>query len=141
MTNSTENFLKILESTIADRLENPSQESYTANLAASGTKRVAQKVGEEAVELALASVAGDRSEVLNEAADLVYHLLVLLNTQGIRLSDVSRYAGSPPHTFAKGQDRHTRLRPWLAALRFTYANDHPALGPSRHTSWSSNAFW
>jgi phosphoribosyl-ATP pyrophosphohydrolase/phosphoribosyl-AMP cyclohydrolase len=88
MTNSTENFLKILESTIADRLENPSQESYTANLAASGTKRVAQKVGEEAVELALASVAGDRTEVLNEAADLIYHLLVLLHTQGIRLADV-----------------------------------------------------
>lgn len=98
MTNSTENFLKILESTIADRLENPSQESYTANLAASGTKRVAQKVGEEAVELALASVAGDRSEVLNEAADLVYHLLVLLNTQGIRLADV----------VATLQTRHTR---------------------------------
>ena len=89
MTNSTENFLQILESIIADRLENPSQESYTASLAASGTKRIAQKVGEEAVELALASVAGDRAEVLNEAADLVYHLLVLLNTQGIRLADVT----------------------------------------------------
>jgi phosphoribosyl-ATP pyrophosphohydrolase/phosphoribosyl-AMP cyclohydrolase len=89
MTNSTENFLQNLESIIADRLENPSQESYTASLAASGTKRVAQKVGEEAVELALASVAGDRTEVLNEAADLVYHLLVLLNTQGIRLDDVT----------------------------------------------------
>ncbi len=89
MTNSTENFLQILESIIADRLENPSQESYTTSLAASGTKRIAQKVGEEAVELALASVAGDRTEVLNEAADLVYHLLVLLNTQGIRLDDVT----------------------------------------------------
>jgi len=88
MTNSTENFLQILESTIADRLEEPSQESYTANLAASGTKRIAQKVGEEAVELALASVAGDRNEVLNEAADLIYHLLVLLHTQGVRLDDV-----------------------------------------------------
>ena len=89
MTNSTENFLQNLESIIADRLENPSQESYTASLAASGTKRIAQKVGEEAVELALASVAGDRTEVLNEAADLVYHLLVLLNTQGIRLDDIT----------------------------------------------------
>jgi len=88
MTNSTENFLQTLESTIADRLENPSQESYTANLAASGTQRVAQKVGEEAVELALASVAGDRAEILNEAADLVYHLLVLLNVQDIRFEDV-----------------------------------------------------
>ncbi len=89
MTNSKENFLQTLESIISDRLEGGSQESYTANLAAHGTKRVAQKVGEEAVELALASVAGDREEVLNEAADLVYHLLVLLNTQGVRLSDVA----------------------------------------------------
>lgn len=88
MTNSTEGFLNTLEATIADRLENPSQKSYTAELAASGPKRIAQKVGEEAVELALASVAGDRDEVLNEAADLVYHLLVLLQTQGVRLDDV-----------------------------------------------------
>jgi len=88
MTNSTENFLQTLEATITNRLENPSQESYTASLAALGTKRVAQKVGEEAVELALASVAGDRAEVLNEAADLVYHLLVLLQCQDLRLSDV-----------------------------------------------------
>jgi phosphoribosyl-ATP pyrophosphohydrolase len=88
MTNSTENFLQTLETIIADRLANPSQESYTASLAAHGTKRVAQKVGEEAVELALASVAGDRAEVLNEAADLVYHLLVLLRCQGIVLADV-----------------------------------------------------
>ena len=88
MTNSTDNFLQTLESIIADRLESPSQESYTASLAALGTKRVAQKVGEEAVELALASVAGDRTEVLNEAADLVFHLLVLLQCQDLRLSDV-----------------------------------------------------
>ena len=89
MTNSTENFLQTLEATIADRLANPSQESYTASLVAHGTKRVAQKVGEEAVELALASVAGDRTEVLNEAADLVYHLLVLLQCQDISFEDVT----------------------------------------------------
>ena len=89
MTNNTENFLQTLEATITNRLENPSQESYTASLAALGTKRVAQKVGEEAVELALASVAGDRAEVIDEAADLVYHLLVLLGVQGIRLDDVT----------------------------------------------------
>ena len=89
MTNSTDNFLQTLEATIAVRLANPSQESYTARLAAHGTKRVAQKVGEEAVELALASVAGDRSEVLNEAADLVYHLLVLLTVQDISFEDVT----------------------------------------------------
>jgi len=89
MTNSTEDFLQTLETIIADRLANPSQESYTASLVAHGTKRVAQKVGEEAVELALASVAGDRAEVLNEAADLVYHLLVLLTVQDISFEDVT----------------------------------------------------
>jgi len=86
MTN--DNFLQTLETTIRDRLGNPSTESYTASLAAMGIKRVAQKVGEEAVELALASVAGNREEVLNESADLVYHLLVLLNAQDIEYADV-----------------------------------------------------
>jgi phosphoribosyl-ATP pyrophosphohydrolase/phosphoribosyl-AMP cyclohydrolase len=86
MTNET--FLQTLETTIQDRLDNPSTESYTASLAAMGVKRVAQKVGEEAVELALASVDGNREEVLNEAADLVYHMLVLLNVQDINYADV-----------------------------------------------------
>ena len=81
-------FLQTLEAVIVDRLGSPSQSSYTASLAAMGPKRIAQKVGEEAVELALASVAGDRAEVLEESADLVYHLLVLLSSQDIRLSDV-----------------------------------------------------
>jgi phosphoribosyl-ATP pyrophosphohydrolase/phosphoribosyl-AMP cyclohydrolase len=85
---TSDNFLQKLESTIEERLENPSTESYTASLAAMGVKRVAQKVGEEAVELALASVDGNRDEVLNEAADLVYHLLVLLNVQDIKFADV-----------------------------------------------------
>jgi phosphoribosyl-ATP pyrophosphohydrolase/phosphoribosyl-AMP cyclohydrolase len=81
-------FLHTLEQVIIDRLDNPDVKSYTSSLAASGNKRIAQKVGEEAVELALASVAGDRHETLNEAADLVYHLLVLLNQQGLQLADV-----------------------------------------------------
>ena len=82
------NFLHTLETVIIDRLENPGAESYTSGLAASGDKRIAQKVGEEAVELALASVAGNRAEILDEAADLIYHVLVLLNTKGLRLQDV-----------------------------------------------------
>lgn len=81
-------FLRTLESTIANRLENPSQNSYTSCLVAQGPKRVAQKVGEEGVELALAAVAGDRDEVINEAADLLYHTLVLLRSHGIELSTV-----------------------------------------------------
>jgi phosphoribosyl-ATP pyrophosphohydrolase/phosphoribosyl-AMP cyclohydrolase len=89
VTTSNLTFLATLEAIIADRLENPTQESYTASLIALGPKRVAQKVGEEAVEVALATVDGDREEVINEAADLIYHLLVLLNSQGIQLSDVT----------------------------------------------------
>ena len=89
MTDTSIDFLLKLEDIIADRVANPSNDSYTAQLAAAGVKRIAQKVGEEAVELALASVAGDREETLNEAADLVYHLLVLLSRQDLRLSDVA----------------------------------------------------
>jgi phosphoribosyl-ATP pyrophosphohydrolase/phosphoribosyl-AMP cyclohydrolase len=81
-------FLETLEGVIRDRLENPDGNSYTASLAASGRKRIAQKVGEEAVELALASVDGDHEEILDEAADLVYHLLVLLQTQDLALGRV-----------------------------------------------------
>jgi phosphoribosyl-ATP pyrophosphohydrolase/phosphoribosyl-AMP cyclohydrolase len=81
-------FLDTLQSIIRDRLENPTDGSYTASLVARGPQRVAQKVGEEGVELALASVAGGRDDVLSEAADLVYHLLVLLSGHGISLADV-----------------------------------------------------
>ena len=82
-------FIQQLDEIIRDRFENPVEGSYTAKLAASGTKRIAQKVGEEGVELALASVAGDKDEIVAEAADLVYHLLVLLNRQELSLEDVS----------------------------------------------------
>ncbi len=98
MTNDKLIFLTQLEQVIRDRIDNPSQESYTASLVAMGPKRVAQKVGEEAVELALASVDGEADEVLSEAADLVYHLCVLLNVRGVSLADVinvleSRHTG------------------------------------------------
>ena len=82
-------FLTKLEDVIQSRLENPPDGSYTASLVAAGGKRIAQKVGEEGVELALAAVTGDRDETIDEAADLVYHLLVLLRTQGMSLADVA----------------------------------------------------
>ena len=63
-------------------------ESWTAKLLASGPKRIAQKVGEEGVETALAGAAGDEAELASEAADLVYHLLVLLRSRGLSLQDV-----------------------------------------------------
>jgi len=89
MTNSDISFLTELETIIQQRLNEGAEGSYTARLVASGDKRVAQKVGEEAVELALAAISGDRQEQLDEAADLVFHLLVLLNSKGLSLTDVS----------------------------------------------------
>ena len=81
-------FLATLERVIKDRIENPAESSYTSELVAAGSKRIAQKVGEEGVELALAAAAGDREEILDEAADLLYHVLVLLNAKGLSLTDV-----------------------------------------------------
>ncbi|MCJ8191122.1 bifunctional phosphoribosyl-AMP cyclohydrolase/phosphoribosyl-ATP diphosphatase HisIE [Sphingomicrobium aestuariivivum] len=82
-------FLARLEAVIAERAAADPDESYTARLLSKGTKRVAQKVGEEGVEAALAATVGDRDELTNEAADLLYHLLVLLKDQGLALSDVT----------------------------------------------------
>ncbi len=81
-------FLTTLESVIQQRIESPPEGSYTATLLADGPSRIAQKVGEEGVELALASVTGGDDDVKNEAADLLYHLLVLLNARDITLADV-----------------------------------------------------
>jgi phosphoribosyl-ATP pyrophosphohydrolase/phosphoribosyl-AMP cyclohydrolase len=88
MSNSGLAFLGTLESIITARRDAAPGTSYTAELFASGTRRIAQKVGEEAVEVALASSAGDREEVINETADLIYHLMVLLADQDIRLADI-----------------------------------------------------
>ncbi len=83
-------FIARLESIVNDRLERGSEKSYTARLAAAGTKRIAQKVGEEGLELALAAAAGSRQETVDEAADLIYHVIVLLAESGLSLEDVSR---------------------------------------------------
>ena len=83
-------FLEALDETIAERLDAGESGSYTVELANSGVKRIAQKVGEEAVELAIASVDGDRREMLAEAGDLFYHMLVLLRVQGASLADVAK---------------------------------------------------
>lgn len=89
MLNSDLNFLIELESIILKRMQAGSDDSYTFRLASSGDKRMAQKVGEEAVELALAATSGDRDEQLNEAADLIYHLLVLLSSKEISIAEVT----------------------------------------------------
>ncbi|GAA0653682.1 bifunctional phosphoribosyl-AMP cyclohydrolase/phosphoribosyl-ATP diphosphatase HisIE [Brevundimonas lenta] len=77
-----------LEATIAGRARADPSESWTARLIADGVSRVAQKVGEEGVEVALASVTGSDADLAGEAADLIYHLLVLLHVRGLRLADV-----------------------------------------------------
>ena len=79
--------LGLLERTINARAES---EGYTAKLLSEGVKRVAQKVGEEGVETALAGAAGTREELCEEAADLLYHLAVLLKARGATLNDVMR---------------------------------------------------
>jgi phosphoribosyl-ATP pyrophosphohydrolase/phosphoribosyl-AMP cyclohydrolase len=83
-------FLGTLERLVTERLRDAPEGSYTARLAAGGIPRVAQKVGEEGVEVALAAVGGDRPALVGEAADLVYHLLVLLRLSGASLADVGQ---------------------------------------------------
>ncbi len=82
-------FIAALETIVKGRLDAGSDESYTARLAAAGTKRIAQKVGEEGVELALAATSGNQQEVIDEAADLIYHLVVLLADAGLSLEDIA----------------------------------------------------
>lgn len=81
-------FLEDLETIVNDRLKDPTEDSYTARLAKAGTKRIAQKVGEEGVELAIAAAVGDTNEVIDETADLLYHVIVLLAVQNLSLKDV-----------------------------------------------------
>jgi phosphoribosyl-ATP pyrophosphohydrolase/phosphoribosyl-AMP cyclohydrolase len=81
-------FLTELAAIIRQRVADAPEGSYTAKLASQGVLKVAQKVGEEGVELALAAAAQDEERVTSEAADLVYHLLLLLELRKLTLSDV-----------------------------------------------------
>lgn len=83
-------FLSGLDKLIAERDRDRPEDSYTTQLFASGIKRIAQKVGEEGVETALAAAAGSPEELANESADLLFHLMVLLRASGIGLDDVIR---------------------------------------------------
>jgi phosphoribosyl-ATP pyrophosphohydrolase/phosphoribosyl-AMP cyclohydrolase len=85
---TTTNFLDHLESIISDRIKNPDEKSYTSSLLAQGINKVAQKVGEEAVELVIEAKDDDKELFLNEAADLLFHYMVLLQAKGFKLQDV-----------------------------------------------------
>jgi phosphoribosyl-ATP pyrophosphohydrolase len=73
---------------IASRKGASPDESYTAKLLSQGVEKCAKKLGEEAVETALAAVLGDRKHIAPESADLLYHLLVLLEASDVKLADV-----------------------------------------------------
>lgn len=90
--------LEFLEQLIHERKRNPKPGSYTNSLLDSGINKMAQKVGEEAIELVIEAKDNDRNLFLNEAADLMYHYLVLLAAKGNKLEDVvsilkQRHAG------------------------------------------------
>lgn len=77
-----------LEATIAQRLTASPETSYVAKLHAKGLNTIAQKLGEEATETVIAALAGDKTELVGEAADLLFHLMVLLAEKGVALDTV-----------------------------------------------------
>jgi phosphoribosyl-ATP pyrophosphohydrolase/phosphoribosyl-AMP cyclohydrolase len=83
-------FLAQLDALVESRKKELPEGSYTTRLFHGGTRRIAQKVGEEGVETALAAVAQGDEEMLGEAADLMFHLTVLLRARGLGLADVTR---------------------------------------------------
>ncbi|HLF35069.1 MAG TPA: bifunctional phosphoribosyl-AMP cyclohydrolase/phosphoribosyl-ATP diphosphatase HisIE, partial [Cyclobacteriaceae bacterium] len=81
-------FIRELEEVIADRKTNPREGSYTASLFSGGINRIAQKVGEEAVELVIEAKDNHEEAFLNEAADLFFHYLVLLSAKGVPFAKI-----------------------------------------------------
>ena len=86
--NESDNFLSTLEKIITDRKNNPSEKSYTSSLFQKGINKVAQKLGEEAVELVIESKDDNKDLFLGEAADLLFHYMILLQAKGFTLDDV-----------------------------------------------------
>jgi phosphoribosyl-ATP pyrophosphohydrolase len=88
MTHDAFPTLARLEATIAERRKADPTTSYVAKLSSRGTAKIAQKVGEEAVEAVIAAMADDRAGLIGESADLLFHLLLLLADRGVALADV-----------------------------------------------------
>jgi phosphoribosyl-ATP pyrophosphohydrolase/phosphoribosyl-AMP cyclohydrolase len=86
--------LQTLESIIADRKNNPQDTSYTSSLFKKGINKIAQKVGEEAVEVVIEAKDENKDLFINEAADLLYHYLILLNAKGSSLKEITRVLAS-----------------------------------------------
>ena len=86
--NESTDFIKKLESVIEDRKQNPTDSSYVSSLFKKGTNKIAQKVGEEAIELVIESKDNNDDLFLNESADLLFHYLILLQEKGFKINDV-----------------------------------------------------
>ena len=84
----TEGFIKELQSVIQSRHREMPEGSYTTKLFTKGVNKIAQKVGEEAVETVIEAIDGNNERLVYEASDLIYHLLVLLENQGLSLTDI-----------------------------------------------------
>jgi phosphoribosyl-ATP pyrophosphohydrolase/phosphoribosyl-AMP cyclohydrolase len=87
-SNVSDDFISTLENIIQNRKINPSDSSYVSSLFKKGTNKIAQKVGEEAVELVIEAKDDNDDLFLNESADLLFHYLILLQNKGFKLNDV-----------------------------------------------------
>ncbi len=89
-TEYNQNFILQLEQIIGDRYEHPQEGSYVNKLRGKGLNKIAQKVGEEAVETVIAALAQTETEMIDETSDLVFHLLVLLREKGLSLETIAK---------------------------------------------------
>jgi len=89
-TEYNQNFVLELENIIADRYTNPQEGSYVNKLRNKGINKIAQKVGEEAVETVIAALNETETDFINESSDLVFHLLVLLREKGLSLENIAK---------------------------------------------------
>ena len=89
-TEYNQNFILQLEQIINDRYENPKEGSYVNKLREKGLNKIAQKVGEEAVETVIAALAQTETDMINESSDLVFHLIVLLREKGLSLETIAK---------------------------------------------------
>ena len=89
-TSYNQNFIFELQNVINTRYDNPSAESYVNKLRNKGLNKIAQKVGEEGVETVIAALAETETDLINEASDLVFHLLVLLREKNLSLETIAK---------------------------------------------------
>lgn len=89
-TEYNQNFIFRLEQIIGERYDNPSEDSYINKLRKKGLNKIAQKVGEEGVETVIAALSETENDLINEASDLIFHLLVLLKEKNVSLQTISQ---------------------------------------------------